>query len=499
MLFAFAFSSTVSAQKSQVGPVETIHHTVPFITYPTPNYGSGEMSDLIKRGEYLAKVGDCIGCHTDTKHNGAAFAGGLGIETPFGTLFSQNITPDKETGIGHWTDHDFLNAMQKGKGPKGHYFPVFPFTSFTKVSTDDLLAIKAYLFSLPPVKSVPPSNEMLWPFSIRFAQFGWKLLFFKQGEYKYDSEHTRQWNRGAYLVQGLGHCGECHTPRNLLGATKSKYYLSGAFVGGYFAPNITSYGLSDISTEEVEDVFTKEKMVKNAGHVEGPMEEVDHNSLRYLTHDDLHAMVVYLRSVKSKHAPIKTSTGPISQEEAQDIYDGTCSSCHSTGSAGAPVVGNQEAWAPRMKQNIDTIYGHAINGLNSMPPKGGCISCADNEIKAAVDFMLVASKPGAKTQVGVKPQAEPVMLSIADGKRVYDDTCSVCHAQGKLGAPALANNADWTPRVRKNMDVLIKHTLNGYNRMPARGTCTTCSNAEIIAAVKYMVQQSNPNGDYSLW
>jgi cytochrome c5 len=498
-MISFISPSLASAQNQDAEMPEKIHHTVPFITYPTPNYGTGGMSDLIKRGEYLAKVADCIGCHTDTKHNGAAFAGSLGIETPFGTLYSPNITPDKETGIGNWNDEEFITAMTKGYGPKGHYFPVFPFTSFTEVSRDDLLAIKAYLFSIPPVKNVPPENEMLWPFSVRMAQMGWKTLFFNKGEYKYDPEHTVEWNRGAYLVQGLGHCGECHTPRNIFGATKSKYFLSGAFVGGYYAPNITSYGLSDIPNEEIEDVFTKEQMVKKAGHVEGPMEEVDHNSLRYLSHEDLHAMVVYLRTVQSERPPVREVTGPISPEEAQDLYDETCSSCHSTGAAGAPVVGNQTTWAPRLKQDMKVIYTHAINGLNSMPPKGGCLSCADDEIKAVVDFMVNASKPGAAFVAGIVPQNEPVVLSMVAGKRIYDETCSVCHAQGKLGAPALGNNSDWMPRIRKNMDVLIKHTINGYNRMPPRGTCISCSNAEIIAAVKYMVQQSNPEGDYSLW
>lgn len=194
------------------------------IPYPTINYPKDvAVRKLIKRGEYLSKAGDCIACHTDTKHQGRPFAGGLGIYTPFGSIYSPNITPDKTTGIGAWSDKDFIRAMHEGIAPNGsYYFPVFPFASFTKINTNDLLAIKAYLFSLTPVKKANQANEMMWPFNWRFLQLGWRILFFRPGAYQTDHQQIESWNRGAYLVQGLGHCGMCHTPLNLLGAEKRK-------------------------------------------------------------------------------------------------------------------------------------------------------------------------------------------------------------------------------------------------------------------------------------
>ena len=256
------------------------------------------------RGEYLTKMGDCIACHTDTTHpNSPVFAGGYPISTPFGIFYSPNITSDKETGIGKWTDDEFVRAMQHGISPQGYnYFPVFPYTSFTRVTRDDLLAIKAYLFSIPAIKNTPPKNDVAFPFSWRFLQYGWKLLFFEfhKGVYQYDSSKSPVWNRGAYIVQGLAHCGECHTPRNMFGAMKYSYALTGAFVEGYYAPNITGHGLEGIPDQKIIEVFTKNKKLKGSGEVGGPMREVNVDSLKYLTQADLQAIVTYLRTVKSK-------------------------------------------------------------------------------------------------------------------------------------------------------------------------------------------------------
>ena len=176
----------------------------------------------VKRGEYLVKVGDCASCHTDTAPGSKIFAGGLGIKTPFGIFYSPNITPDKATGLGNWSDEGFIHAMQSGVAPHWSYlFPVFPYPYFARVYREDLLAIKAYLDKVPAVNAPHKKNEVPFPFNQRFLQIGWRLLFFhfqNQGEYKANPIHTKAWNRGAYLVQGLGHCGMCHTPINTLGA-----------------------------------------------------------------------------------------------------------------------------------------------------------------------------------------------------------------------------------------------------------------------------------------
>jgi len=469
------------------------------LTYPTIDYGTDKQAALLKRGEYLTKMGDCIACHTDTDHHGVAFAGGYAIKTPFGTFYSPNITSDKETGIGKWTDDEFVRAMQHGISPQGYnYFPVFPYTSFTRVTREDLLAIKAYLFSLPPIHEMPRKNDVPFPFSWRFLQYGWKLLFFdfNKGVYQYDATKSADWNRGAYIVEGLGHCGECHTPRNMFGAMKRAYALTGAFVEGYYAANITSTGLKGVADQEIVEVFTKNKKFHGAGAVGGPMLEVNIDSLTYLTQDDLNAIVTYLKTVKSKEPEAPKASGKLEASAGQDIYTAHCAVCHDTGAAGAPKIGDAADWSSRMKQGMATVLNHAINGYNSMPPRGACMTCSDAEIKAAVEYILDKSKGSAGAEVA--PPKAP-KLTLADGKKVYDETCSVCHAEGKLGAPKMGDQKAWAPLIAQNMDVLIYRAIHGYRRMPPRGTCIDCSDAEIIAAVKYMVQHSQSGADYSLW
>ncbi|CAM4372172.1 MAG: Cytochrome c6 [Legionellaceae bacterium] len=469
--------------------------------YPKPNYGKEEKQrQYIVQGELLAKAGDCIACHTDVKNNGEAFAGGAGINTPFGTFYAPNITPDKETGIGKWTDDEFVKAMHEGVAPNGsHYFPVFPYPNFNKLSRSDVLAIKAYLFSIPSVKKPNRENDITWPFSIRFLQIGWKTLFFyfQKGQYQYDPTHSAEWNQGAYLVQGLGHCGMCHTPHNALGGEKKSYALTGGFVDGYYAPDITSNALSEVPVEEIVDVFKKNNKLHNAGKVGGPMLEVNQDSLHYLPEKDLRAIAIYLKTVKSQNPnATANANGVVSADTGREIYQDKCAVCHDSGAAGAPKVGDGGVWDERLKLGLDTVITHAIKGYNSMPPKGTCMSCSDAEIKAAVEYMIDESKVGGES----KPiDTVPVKLSLADGKRIYQENCSVCHAKGELGSPKVGDKLLWNGRIHQNIDVLFTHAIKGYNRMPAKGACVDCSTSEIIAAVKYMVQESKTSGDYTLW
>lgn len=473
--------------------------------YPKPDYSKGDRK-LIEKGEYLAKAGDCMACHTDTKNKGVPFAGGLGIKTPFGTFYSPNITPDKKTGIGNWSDEDFLRAMHEGRAPDGsNYFPVFPYVDFSRLNKEDTLAIKAYLFSLPAVAKPAPKNDVPFPFSWRFLQYGWKLFFFypDKGTYKPDSSKSEQWNRGAYLVQGLGHCGMCHTPINILGGPKKAYYLTGNLVEGYFAPNITKKGLGDVTKEDIVKVFTHDQLLHGRGKVGGPMKEVNHDSLKYLSDDDLQSIATYLLTVESKQPKVATG-GKVSIAEGKKIYANHCAACHTTGSAGAPKLGDADAWDTLIKLGTDSLYHNAINGINSMPPKGGCPTCSDNQIKSAVDYLVQEAKGGGSGTAINKPKPMP-KLTLQDGKRVYEQYCSICHQSGKLGAPKVGDQAAWAPRIEQNMDVLFTHAIQGYKGMPKMGACYDeaknkyCNEAEVIAAVKYMAQASNPGSDYSLW
>lgn len=472
--------------------------------YPVIDYGKGPEAEIIKRGEYLAKTGDCLACHTDDVNHGKPYAGGLGMETPFGMFYSPNITPDKETGIGNWTKEQFINAMRHGKSPSGeNYFPVFPYVYFNKMTESDLHALWVYMQHVPAVKQKNKPHGVPFPFNVRLAQYGWKTLFFYpyEGEYKYDPSKSKEWNRGAYLVDGPGHCAMCHSPLNLLGAPIQKYYLTGGFIEGYWAPNITSDGLAKISAKEIADVFVSGQRLNKAGPIAGPMAQVNHNSLRHLTEEDRLAMAVYLKSVHSfQPHGVEPSKEQDPIKRGKQIYINSCIICHKSGTAGAPVLGNESSWSERLeREGLPMLYRHTINGFNNMPIKGACVTCSDKDITAAVDYILATSIKEPKLQKILKEGAKKTPEKI-DGAIVYKENCAVCHDTGSLGAPKNGDTAAWHAIIEnKNIDTLILNTLQGIGNMPAKGSCKYCTNAEIIAAVKYLVDQNKTKGDYKLW
>jgi mono/diheme cytochrome c family protein len=253
--------------------------------------------DAVTRGEYLVRAGGCFSCHTVAR--GPKLAGGRALATPFGTFYSPNITPDPETGIGRWTDAQFLRALREGVRPDGaNYFPVFPYPSFTGITDRDALAIKAYLFSLPAVRQQNRPHDVSFPFSWRFLQTGWKLLFFTPGPFQPIPDRSAAYNRGAYLVSALAHCGECHTPRNFLGAMRSGQWLAGTPDGpdGQLVPNITPDPGTGIGKWEKEDVveLLKTGATPEQSKVKGAMRETIEDGLRYLRDDDLEAIADYL-------------------------------------------------------------------------------------------------------------------------------------------------------------------------------------------------------------
>lgn len=372
--------------------------TYNFPTYPTPNLTGKTAAEiaLIKRGDYLVKAGDCIACHTNTVENNPPFSGGLPMQTPFGVIYTPNITADKETGIGTWSDEQFIKAMREGIAPNGdYYYPAFPFIYFNKVNDDDLKAIKAYLENIPTVHLKNRDNDMVFPFNWRFLQLGWRILFFHNGgPYQADPQQSAAWNRGAYLVEGLGHCAMCHTPsyhiitENVsLGAPILKHNLTGANIQGYLAPNITKTNLGAIPDNELLRIFTNYELL-GGGTLQGPMLEAVHDSLIHLSREDLLAMIVYLKTVESEmpRQPYYTESGL-----GETIYNSYCSGCHSTGVGGAPKVGNAASWGPLARSGINKLYAIAINGGGNMPARGTCIKCSDYEIKLAVDYMVAVT------------------------------------------------------------------------------------------------------------
>jgi len=256
----------------------------------------------IERGRYLFDAAGCLGCHTDKKNKGRALAGGRALKTPFGTFYSPNITPDNETGIGGWTDSDFVRALRHGLGPGGdNYFPVFPYASYTRISDADMLDLKAYLFSLPAVARANRPHDVKFPFRFRLLIGFWKALYFTPGPMPEDPARDAPWNRGAYLIEALGHCGECHTPRGFFGGPESNRHMAGTRQGpdGEIVPNITpdrETGIGKWSAADLQTVFSI-GMLPDSDFVGGAMGEVVTNTTGRWSKPDLKAAVGYLRSL----------------------------------------------------------------------------------------------------------------------------------------------------------------------------------------------------------
>jgi mono/diheme cytochrome c family protein len=323
--------------------------------------------EQVIRGQYLAAVGDCVGCHT--VRGGEPFAGGLEMPTPFGSLYTPNITPDKQHGIGTWSADDFWRAMHEGRSKDGSYlYPAFPFTNYTKVTREDSDAIYAYLMTLAPVAEPSRRHALRFPYNQRELLAGWRTLYFKPGVYQNDPSQSAEWNRGAYLVEGLGHCNACHAQRNLLGAVTNEDDYSGGLIPlqNWYAPSLTSSreaGLGDWDMKDIVELLRTG--ISPRGAAVGPMAVVVQNSLQEMTQTDLTAMASYLRAQSEQaphepwiapHAASKAEVGTMMQTGAT-IYKDRCASCHMDDGRGVPRVypplaGNQ---AVRLRNPVNAI------------------------------------------------------------------------------------------------------------------------------------------------
>lgn len=328
----------------------------------TQSAGAAPSGDA-KRGEYLARAGDCFSCHTAP--GGQPFAGGLRMDTPFGALVTPNITPDDETGIGRWSADDLYRAMHEGVNKAGQdLYPVMPYTFFTKVTRADVNDIYAFLRTVKPVANRVDVNQLRFPFDIRLTQMAWRELYFTEGTFAADPTRSAQWNRGAYLVEGLGHCGACHSPRTILGGIKRGEQLTGAHVDHWFALNLTGdlrRGIGKFSDKQLV-AFLKRGAVKGKTTAVGPMREVVHNSLSYLTDDDLMAMAVYLKSQPARGTPSPASSSFKPDSKAAHLYLDHCAPCHQAkgiGMPGAipPLAGNPVVLAPDPSDVLSVVIG----------------------------------------------------------------------------------------------------------------------------------------------
>lgn len=258
-----------------------------------------------ERGAYILRLGGCVACHTDTKNKHGFLAGGVALNSPYGTFYAPNITPDKETGIGGWSTEDFIRAMTEGKPPSGlPYYPAFPYTSYTRMARQDLIDLKAYLDTVAPVKYTAPPHKLHFPYNMRIGIVGWRLLFFKPGPFAPQPDKSAAWNRGAYIVTGPAHCGECHSPRNFFGAVDESQALAGTSSGpeGKPIPGINQHpkrGIGDWSKSDIAELL-KSGFMPDGDVVGGAMADVVEDSSSHWTDADREAVAEYLISLPAR-------------------------------------------------------------------------------------------------------------------------------------------------------------------------------------------------------
>ena len=296
-------------------------------------------AETIARGQALAIAADCASCHTADPAK--PFAGGKRIDTPFGAIYSPNLTPDRETGIGAWSDEDFRRALRDGVAPDGsRYYPAFPYPYFTRMTRDDLLAIRAYLATLAPFRNTRPPPQLRWPLNYRVVMRAWNYLFFRPGIFEPDQQKSTEWNRGGYLVTGAAHCGACHTPKNIFGADKRGRAYGGGLVDGWFAPRLDNAARSGLKSWSAGDIVEYLASGRNGkSHADGPMAEVVVNSTSKMSDADVRAIAVYLKDLPAG-APEPEVTPPPSAEmtAGKAIYDHACMACHEADGSGAPRI-----------------------------------------------------------------------------------------------------------------------------------------------------------------
>lgn len=339
----------------------------------SPAQGADAVDDKVQAGAYIAAAGNCVSCHTSEK--GAAYAGGVKFETPFGTIYSTNISSDPEFGIGKWSLEEFEAAIRHGTRPDGdNLYPVFPYQSFTLMSDEDVEALYAYLKTIEPVQYTPPENDLGFPYNQRWAIGMWKTMYFDYERFEPKADQSEQWNRGAYLVEGLGHCGMCHSPRNFMGATDADMAMTGSVyqthvdgvLSTWSAPNLTSAenGLAKWTEADLRD-YLKLGISQRSG-VFGPMNKVVMNSTRHLSTEDVTAMAVYLKSLPANAQEMAAPADEKTRRAGSIQFDIHCGTCHlPTGEGSAdtapPLVGSPVV----LDSDPSSLINVALNGAHT--------------------------------------------------------------------------------------------------------------------------------------
>jgi mono/diheme cytochrome c family protein len=390
-------------------------------------YSDKQDFTLIERGRYLAHVADCFACHTNT--DGKPFAGGRPIATPFGNLVSPNITPDQQTGIGSWSDEKFYRSMHDGLSGDEHLYPAMPYPYYTKATRDDVLAIRAYLNSVEPVVSNVVSNQLPFPFDIRASMIAWNTLFFKSGEWQARTDKSAEWNRGGYLVEGLGHCGACHTPKNAMGGDENSRRLQGYQLQGWFASDITNNTRTGLGGWSVDDIVEYLKTGANAyATASGPMAEEVMDSTSYLTLTDLRAMATYLKdqpAASGEEKPTAVATDDPRMRAGQAIYQDQCAACHTFSGSGIARMFPSLKGSPSVQSvHADSVLQVILNGTRAVAteyaPTGPAMPAfawklSDDQVAAVATFVRNAwGNAAAPVSSGDVKDARQAMASRQD-------------------------------------------------------------------------------------
>ena len=337
---------------------------------PAAAAAPGGNRELVARGRYVALAADCHSCHTAP--GGQPFAGGAPLKSAFGTIYATNITPDPNTGIGQWSKADFERALRLGVRKDGAYlYPAMPYGSYTKMTAADMNALWAYIRSIPAVDNTAPKNTLPFPLTIRSGIAVWQSLYFHPGPFTPVAGKSAAWNRGAYLVEALAHCDECHTPRNIAQGLEPQHQLTGAQIEGWYAPDISNDPMSKLSGWTIEQVAQMLKSGTMPGNVKtfGPMQEVVHDSLRDLTDQDLHAMALYLKDQGTHVTPLAPTPVKFQRLAAgKRVYQDNCSSCHQANGKG--MGGSIPALAGNDAVTASEPYNVIMAVLEGFPPQG---------------------------------------------------------------------------------------------------------------------------------
>ncbi|MDE2155882.1 MAG: cytochrome c [Xanthomonadaceae bacterium] len=365
---------------------------------------AGNLRDpaLVARGRYLTTVGDCMACHT--AQGGLPYAGGRSVPTPFGAVPAPNLTPDRATGIGQWSFADFWRALHAGRGRQGELlYPAFPYTSYTRVTRDDALAMFAYLLTLAPVHAPPGVSGLDFPYSMRGSLAAWRAMYFNEGGYRPEPARSQAWNRGAYLVQGLGHCNECHAARDALGGVSGHPALTGGRIPelDWYAPDLSTRaggGLQGWSEQDIIDLLQTGRSAKGVAF--GPMADVVADSTQYMSGDDLRAIATYLHALPPRAQPAQAMSQFDARALVQQggkVYGQHCADCHGKDGAGVagiypPLDGNSAVTEPTgiNATRMVLLGGFApLTRANprpySMPPFAQQLS--DGEVSAVVSYI----------------------------------------------------------------------------------------------------------------